>query len=327
MKRETKTMTHSSIIIKTKRLQGKGKGRITRVELDPRYPEKVWECFSKEKEFTREYEWDIPITHLLDTKVCMLLTKRDADKVKKLTGKTYEFVRKAEWEKTLAKRAKTQSENKRKAHKRKQDSIEYWSKEPEERDEAERFFLLPEHLLDPAEIQKARDARKRDQEFEKALAKAEKRKADSTIIKTEPQGKHREYQLKTASGVVICTHRTANPEYLEDYEEEAPMSEPENAPQPPAPQAAKTPTQRVILPYTDEEIPVPPNLQIAPMLTLIREHRGHTHRVTVTHDCQFLYEGTVYRTLTEISWKAANYQISGNAFFGLPSKKRSQPSQ
>ncbi len=268
-------MSQQTIIIQIKHLLGESKGKITRVELDPQQPNKLWECRSKSKEFVREHERAISITQLLDEGYAILLSKRDADKVKKLTGKSYEFAKKAEWEKTLAKRAKTRKANRIKAAQEKLEKLE------------------------------------------------KKRLADSTIIQTEPQGKHREYQLKTASGVTICTHRTANPEYLEDYQAEEPQNEPQNTPEP-STQApvAKRPSKRVILPHTSEEIPVPADIQITPMLTLIRDCQGKTHRVTVTHDLQFLYEGTIYRTLTEVGKKAAQYQTSGYAFFGLPNKKR-----
>ena len=39
-------------------------------------------------------------------------------------------------------------------------------------------------------------------------------------------------------------------------------------------------------------------------------------------DSGYKWNGEVYPTLTHISWKAAGYQIGGNNFFGLPTKRR-----
>ena len=233
----------------------------------------------------------------------MLLKKSDADKVKRHTGKTYEFVRKAEWEKTQAKRAKTRQQSKEADERRIARSIDFWSQEPEERDELDRFFAIPENQLDPKALAEAR-----------AIRLEAKRKADSTIVTTAPQGENQEYQIKTASGVVICTHRTVD--LTKDDAPEVPET------------VLKRPSlpiaQRVILPCTNEEIPVPDDLQLAPKLILLRQHKQTLHRVIITDDLKFFYRGTNYKTLTEISWKAAGYQISGNAFFGLPSKKRNK---
>ena len=289
-------------IVSTKRMKGKGKGRISRLMVDPNNPTILHESFAKSGDFTIDHTWNVPLTHLLDEGACMLLKKSDADKVKRHTGKTYEFVRVAEYEKTLAKRAKTRKKSKEAEERRISRSIEHWSKEPEERDELDSFFAIPEAQLDPKALADARAARLEA-----------KHKADSTIIRTEPKGENQEYEIKTASGVVICTHRTV------DLTKEDTSEVPEAVRKRPSLPIA----QRVILPYTHEEIPVPDDLQLAPKLILLRQHKQTLHRVTVTNDLKFFYRGTDYKTLTEISWKAAGYQISGNAFFGLPAKKRS----
>ena len=41
-------------------------------------------------------------------------------------------------------------------------------------------------------------------------------------------------------------------------------------------------------------------------------------------DSGYKWNGEVYPTLTHISWKATGYQIGGNNFFGLPTKRRSE---
>ena len=129
-------------IINTKRLKGKGNGRISRLMVDPNNPELLHESFTKQGDFTIDYTLNVPLTHLLDEGCCMLLKKSDADKVKRHTGKTYEFVRKAEWEKTQAKRAKTRQQSKEADERRIARSIDFWSQEPEERDELDRFFAI-----------------------------------------------------------------------------------------------------------------------------------------------------------------------------------------
>lgn len=162
----------------------------------------------------------------------------------------------------------------------------------------------------------AETAMNRDEEFEQALETAPelrneeaqleaKHKADSRIISTMPHGKHFKHELKTASGVTICSMSTVNPEMLEDS----------------LPRKIR-PLHRAVLPNSIEEIPIPDTIIIAPGLCLIREHRGITHTVLVSDELTFIYNERIYKTLTEISWKAAGYQISGNAFFGLPTKKR-----
>ena len=41
-------------------------------------------------------------------------------------------------------------------------------------------------------------------------------------------------------------------------------------------------------------------------------------------DSGYKWNGEVYPTLTHISWKATGYQIGGNNFFGLPTKRRGE---
>ena len=40
--------------------------------------------------------------------------------------------------------------------------------------------------------------------------------------------------------------------------------------------------------------------------------------------CGYLRKSEVYPTLTHISMKATGYQIGGNNFFGLPTKRRGE---
>lgn len=63
------------------------------------------------------------------------------------------------------------------------------------------------------------------------------------------------------------------------------------------------------------------NIQLEPGDQLLRIYKGILIEVNVQAD-GYEWQGTVYPTLTHISWKAAGYQIGGNAFFGLPSKPR-----
>ena len=54
-----------------------------------------------------------------------------------------------------------------------------------------------------------------------------------------------------------------------------------------------------------------------PGTVLIREYKGVEHRVTVTHDGQFEYQGCVYRSLSRIAREITGSQWSGPVFFGL----------
>ena len=54
-----------------------------------------------------------------------------------------------------------------------------------------------------------------------------------------------------------------------------------------------------------------------PGTVLIREYKGVEHRVTVTHDGQFEYQGCVYRSLSRIAREITGAQWSGPLFFGL----------
>lgn len=55
---------------------------------------------------------------------------------------------------------------------------------------------------------------------------------------------------------------------------------------------------------------------------LIRKYKTSLVEVVVKAPGQYEWNGQVYPTLTHISWKVTGYQISGNAFFGLPVKHR-----
>ena len=54
-----------------------------------------------------------------------------------------------------------------------------------------------------------------------------------------------------------------------------------------------------------------------PGTVLIREYKGVEHRVTVTRDGQFEYQGCVYRSLSRIAREITGAQWSGPLFFGL----------
>ncbi len=65
------------------------------------------------------------------------------------------------------------------------------------------------------------------------------------------------------------------------------------------------------------------DIKLEPGDQLIRIYKRRMIEVEVTEN-GYKWNGEVYPTLTHISWKAAGYQISGNTFFGLPSKPRSK---
>ncbi len=55
---------------------------------------------------------------------------------------------------------------------------------------------------------------------------------------------------------------------------------------------------------------------------ITRVYKGRTHVVFPTENGRFVYNGEFYGSLTEVAWKIAGYQVSGNRFFGLPCKAR-----
>ena len=56
---------------------------------------------------------------------------------------------------------------------------------------------------------------------------------------------------------------------------------------------------------------------------LIRIYKSKLIEVDVLDD-GYKWNGEVYPTLTHISWEATGYQIGGNNFFGLPTKRRGE---
>ena len=70
-------------------------------------------------------------------------------------------------------------------------------------------------------------------------------------------------------------------------------------------------------------IPGSDDIKLEPGDQLIRIYKRRMIEVEVTEN-GYKWNGEVYPTLTHISWKAAGYQISGNTFFGLPSKPRNK---
>ncbi len=67
---------------------------------------------------------------------------------------------------------------------------------------------------------------------------------------------------------------------------------------------------------TSGRIAPPPGPRIKPGSRLVREWRGRTHTVCVTHD-GFEFQGKTYRSLTRIAHDITGAQWSGPRFFGL----------
>ena len=65
------------------------------------------------------------------------------------------------------------------------------------------------------------------------------------------------------------------------------------------------------------------DLKLEPGDQLIRIYKGTLIEVDIL-DSGYKWNGEVYPTLTHISWKATGYQIGGNNFFGLPTKRRGE---
>ena len=65
------------------------------------------------------------------------------------------------------------------------------------------------------------------------------------------------------------------------------------------------------------------DLKLEPGDQLIRIYKDTLIKVDVL-DSGYKWNGEVYPTLTHISWKATGYQIGGNNFFGLPTKRRGE---
>ena len=65
------------------------------------------------------------------------------------------------------------------------------------------------------------------------------------------------------------------------------------------------------------------DLKLEPDDQLIRIYKGKLIEVDVL-DSGYKWNGEVYPTLTHISWKVTGYQIGGNNFFGLPTKRRGE---
>ena len=65
------------------------------------------------------------------------------------------------------------------------------------------------------------------------------------------------------------------------------------------------------------------DIKLEPGDQLIRIYKGTLIEVDVL-DSGYKWNGEIYPTLTHISWKATGYQIGGNNFFGLPTKRRGE---
>ncbi|MBR3902206.1 MAG: DUF2924 domain-containing protein [Akkermansia sp.] len=65
------------------------------------------------------------------------------------------------------------------------------------------------------------------------------------------------------------------------------------------------------------------DIKLEPGDQLIRIYKGTLIEVDVL-DSGYKWNGEIYPTLTHISWKVTGYQIGGNNFFGLPTKRRGE---
>lgn len=64
----------------------------------------------------------------------------------------------------------------------------------------------------------------------------------------------------------------------------------------------------------------PMRFDFAPGTVLVREWRGRDHRVTVTVDGRFEYDGQVFNSLTAVARDISGTHWSGPMFFGLTEK-------
>lgn len=88
------------------------------------------------------------------------------------------------------------------------------------------------------------------------------------------------------------------------------------------PRNYKTIEQDVVAPNSTP-LNVPAN-ELPAGTVIQREFKGVQHTVTVLKDHRFVYDGRVYKSLTEIAWKICGYPKSGNYFFNLPMKPRTR---
>ena len=65
------------------------------------------------------------------------------------------------------------------------------------------------------------------------------------------------------------------------------------------------------------------DIKLEPGDQLIRIYKGTLIEVDIL-DSGYKWNGEIYPTLTHISWKVTGYQIGGNNFFGLPTKRRGE---
>ncbi len=93
-------------------------------------------------------------------------------------------------------------------------------------------------------------------------------------------------------------------------------------PAPPEPPLCQHPAYNVVLTGDSYARPIPEGYLPSPGDRLLRLYKKNLVEVRVKAPGQYEWNGQVYPTLTHISWKVTGYQISGNAFFGLPVKHR-----
>lgn len=80
--------------------------------------------------------------------------------------------------------------------------------------------------------------------------------------------------------------------------------------------------QMVLMPGETRPIRIPEDIKLCPGTQILRRYKGNLITVTMLAPREYFYDGRIYPTLTHISWLVSGYQISGNAFFGLPIKHR-----
>lgn len=80
--------------------------------------------------------------------------------------------------------------------------------------------------------------------------------------------------------------------------------------------------QMVLMPGESRPKRIPEDIELCPGTQILRRYKGNLITVTMLAPREYFYDGMVYPTLTHISWLVSGYQISGNAFFGLPIKHR-----
>lgn len=61
---------------------------------------------------------------------------------------------------------------------------------------------------------------------------------------------------------------------------------------------------------------------LTPGTRLLREYKGKTHEVLAIQNGLFVYEGTIFKSLSEVACKIVGRKRAGTTFFGLRGKRR-----